>query len=241
METIHVAICDDEQTWRSHASRALDAYALKAEIKLDIRSYASGAELLAADTPAPDVLFADIKLGPTQNGIDLVHEVAKVWPSCQIVYVTNYLRYAPDVYSTDHLWFVLKDQFEERLPEVMEKLGHHLDDAGHLLTLETLDHTYLSIPCSRVISLERKGRTTTILIADDEPRLVADRLPSLLERLPERLFVRCHGSFAVNLAHVQLLTASAITMDDGSQVPVSRRYSRVVRERYLDWADDHIV
>ncbi|MBP3893895.1 MAG: response regulator transcription factor [Atopobiaceae bacterium] len=241
MRTIRAVICDDEQAWRSYAERALAAYALKAGVELDVHSHASGAELLAANIAAPDVLFSDIKLGPSRSGIDLVRQVAQVWPSCQVVYVTNYLRYAPDVYSTEHLWFVLKDQFEERLPEVMEKLGRQLDDAGRMLTLETIDRTYLSVPCSQVISLERRGRTTTVFIEDDEPRLVADRLPSLLERLPERLFVRCHGSFAVNLDHVRILTADAITMDDGSRVPVSRRYSRAVRERYLDWADDHIV
>lgn len=241
METIRAAICDDERSWLTHAERSLSAYALDAGIRLDLRSYTSGDELFAADDLAPDVLFADIKLGSSQDGIDLVHQVMQTWPACQIVYVTNYLRYALDVYSTDHLWFVIKDQFDERLPEVMEKLRRHLNDADRQLALETLDHTFLSVPCSQVIALERKGRTTTVFMAGGEPYLVADRLPNLLERLPERLFMRCHGSFAINLAHVQLLTSDTITMDDGSRVPVSRRYSRVVREKYLEWADDHTV
>ena len=180
MESIRAAICDDERAWCTYAERTLIAYATKAGIQLDLHSYMSGAELLAEDNSAPDVLFADIKLGSSQSGIDLVQQVAKVWPSCQIVYVTNYLRYAPDVYSTDHLWFVLKDQFEARLPEVMEKLRRQLDDTGRLFTIETVDHTYLSVPCSRVISLERKGRTTTVFIADGESRIVSDRLPHLL-------------------------------------------------------------
>jgi len=238
---LRVALCDDEQSWLDESARILRAYAQQTDLLLELSSYHEGHELLEKQTEAPDVLFTDIELGPNESGIDLVRLVARRWPRCQIVYVTNFLRYAPEVYVTEHLWFVLKDHFANRLPEIMEKLEHQMNDDGRVLLLETIEHEMLSLPCPQIASLERRGRATIIKATEGNCYQVPDRLPTLLDRLPGRVFVRCHASYAVNLNHVRVVRTDTMVLDDGSIIPISRRYARNFRNRYLDWADDHAV
>ena len=45
----------------------------------------------------------------------------------------------------------------------------------------------------------------------------------------------------VGLAHVRLVRRDSIVLDAGMEVPLSRRFARGFRERYLTWADDHAL
>ena len=241
MDLIRVALCDDEPEWLESSRRSLESFAEHNGYEFEIGSYGDGQFMLNEREVAPDVLFCDIELGEDKSGIDIVREVSREWPSCQIVYVTNFLRYAPEVYVTEHLWFVLKDRFEERLPEIFEKLLRQMEDGSKALTLQTTDRDILSIPCTQIVSFERRGRTTTVTLSDATQHLVPDRLKDLLERVPQRLFARCHGSYAVGLGHVRLVGHDSIVMQEGEEVPLSRRYARSFRERYLDWVEDHAL
>lgn len=241
MNKLSVILCDDEPTWLRRGEQFLRAYARSELIELELSTYESVESLLTGQTAAPDALFCDIELESGENGIDLVGKVNSLWPHCQVVYVTNFLRYAPEVYVTEHLWFVLKDDFERRLPEILQKLMRKIEDEAYTLSLETIGGELIALPSDRILKLERTGRVTRISVDDGETVEVSERLPSLLDRLPRRSFARCHGSFAVNMGHVFAIRLDSIDLDDGSMVPLSRRYARLFRERYLDWADDHAV
>lgn len=56
----------------------------------------------------------DIEL-ELDNGIQVAGMLNEKWPDCAIIYVTNYLFYAIDIYQTEHIYFVLKEQFEKGL------------------------------------------------------------------------------------------------------------------------------
>ena len=238
---MRIAMLDDDEGWVVKASEVMRSYANQVGLALSTYLWKSAHDLLEGQEIAPDALFVDIELEDSVNGIDFVREAANRWPRCQVVYVTNYLRYAPDVYVTDHLWFVLKESFEQRLPEIMEKLARKIEEDELTLRVKTLERVTVLLPCASIIYLERKGRSTTIHLEHDKEHRVADKLAELLDRLPEHLFARCHGSFAVNLGHIRMLRADMLTMSDGSEVPVSRRCAPKLRLRQLEWADRHAV
>jgi DNA-binding LytR/AlgR family response regulator len=167
--------------------------------------------------------------------------VSSAWPQCQIVYVTNHLRYAPDVYATEHLWFVTKERFEEHLPEVMDKLQRKMDEGSRVLFLRTISRQELRVSSLDIVCLERHGRETTITLANGETYTVRDRLPELMNELSPRMFCNSHASFVVNLEHVRMLRTNEVELDNGTVVPMSRRHRRAVREAFLEWVDDHAV
>lgn len=239
--TLKVILCDDDPSWLDREQRAVRSFAAEKGAQLDLWCCTSGSALLAEAPFIPDILFADIELGPDENGIDIVKAVTEAHPSCQVVYVTNHLRYALDVYTTAHLWFVLKEQFEERLPTILKKLEQQMEDGAKELLIQTTGHDLLMLPCPSITFIERRTRTSTITCNDGQAYRVHDRLAELLERLPERTFVRCHGSFVVGLNHVRLVRRDCIVLQDGTEVPLSRRYAHAFRERYLEWADDHAL
>lgn len=241
MGIIRAALCDDDPRWLAQAQRILHDFANARGLHVELVTHADGQSLLQASETPPDVLFCDIELADDKSGIDLVRSVSQAWPYCQIVYVTNFLRYAPDVYTTEHLWFVTKERFEEQLPEVMDKLARKMDDGTRYLELHANAREVVRIPCLEVACMERRGRETLVTMVDGSTISVRERIAELMEQVPRHMFAQCHGSFVVNLGQVRMLHTGEITLIDGSVVPVSRRYLRHVRNAYLEWVDDHAV
>lgn len=241
MSVIRAVLCDNERSWIERATGILSEYGREASREIRVTSYTNPTDLLESNVPAPDVLFCDIELDDNESGIDLVGAVSRRWPQCQVVYVTNFLRYAPEVYVTEHLWFVLKDSFAERLPSVIESLLRQMEDGSKTITIETVSHELLSLPCTQIVVLERRARVTSITCVSGDTYVVSDRLVALMERLPQRIFAQCHGSFVVGLSHIRMVRHDTILLDGDIEVPLSRRFARGFRERYLDWADDHAL
>lgn len=57
----------------------------------------------------PTMIFCDVDMETEEyNGIDIAKKINALAPQSHIVYLTNYLEYAPDIFQTEHLYFVLK-------------------------------------------------------------------------------------------------------------------------------------
>ncbi len=55
------------------------------------------------------------------------------------------------------------------------------------------------------------------------------------QELNDRVFLRCHRAFAVNMMHVTQLTDEGFKMKNGDIVPVSKKEMSRIRERYLQF------
>ena len=202
--------------------------------RLDVRVSAFGSteEFLADGTPKQfDIVFMDIEFDGQPEGIDAVRRTNDLAPNCQVVYLTNYLQYSVDVYRTDHVWFVLKNQFEDRLPEVFEKLEHIGEARRQFFVVSTKENG---------LDLERKTRISRIVCRTAEYE-ASDKLSILMEKLPQSVFAFCHSSFIVNMPSIVELHDFEVVLENGERLPISRRYAKSFRQRYFEWADQWTV
>ena len=54
-------------------------------------------------------------------------------------------------------------------------------------------------------------------------------------------FLRIHQSFLVNTLYVRRIQYDRLTLDDGTELPISQSYRRVVRGRLLRWTPGGMV
>ena len=59
--------------------------------------------------------------------------------------------------------------------------------------------------------------------------------------LREKFFLRIHQSFLVNTLYVRRIQYDRLTLDDGTELPISQSYRRVVRGRLLRWTPGGMV
>ena len=205
---IKIAICDDERELREATAARLREYFAEEAL---IAPFESGEALLRAvreENCRYQLAVLDIELGE-MNGIAVGEALNRLLPTCQIIYLTGYLDYAPDAYATRHTYYVYRPTMEKHLPLALQKAMTALAEA---------ENGQLVLP--------QKGGQLVL-----EKREIS-HLEELLERLEAPAFLRCHNSFAVSLDHVAAFRRESFLMRDGTVVPISHGYYPAVREQF---------
>ena len=89
------------------------------------------------------------------------------------------------------------------------------------------------IPLEDILYLEISGRKTAVY-TEEEHEMLSEPLSKLKEPLLAQGFCSSHFSYLVNLSHVKRVKRTAILLDNGNEIPVSRRYYQQLMERYIE-------
>ena len=150
-----IGICDDDKQWRESCKRTLEGFSLMIELTIEIKCFATAGELLEYKGTPLDAVFLDIELG-RENGIFVAKKLNKTWPSCQIIYMSNYLHYATEIYNTEHIWFVVKKHFQDKVGEIISRILRDFEGNTFRIVLTTLKNEVISIVPSDIYYLERE-------------------------------------------------------------------------------------
>ena len=227
-----IAVCDDNRELLEAAAERLRIYFGGEEVVLSL--FETG-EALLNSVREKDCLYQlailDIELGE-MNGIEVGDELNRLLPDCQIIYLTGYLDYAPEVYSTRHTYYVYKPTMEKHLPLALEKAVAALEELMHGRLVLPQKGGQLVLEKREISHLERRLRVTKLYLTDGQCVTTALGLEELLERLGDPAFLRCHNSFAVSLDHAAVFRRESFLMKDGTVVPISHGYYPAVREQF---------
>lgn len=246
---VRIFICDEDKTWQEKESQILSDYASETGITVSIRCFDDPHALLASDGLAPDVLFCDTVFSCDQEegvdtdepaGITAVKQINQLFPRCQVIYIAKDTDCVLDVYRTEHLWFALKDQLAERLPEIVGKYYRIDNERKADLVIRTTDGSTAVIPCRDIMYLERRDRKT-VIVTHNRRYQVRGRLSEILEKLPIGRFARCHNSFAVSLDKIREIDTRSVRMKNGAEIIISRGYGKAFRDIYHKYAENRTV
>lgn len=167
------------------------------------------------------------------DGISLAKRLNALTPSCRIIFVTSYLAFATEVYSTEHVYFILKSQIDERIGSALEKAVSAIDadrGSGAMLPVKVRGGTEL-IPVKDVKYVERLSRKTHVVAAGSE--LWSAHAPAELLSGHEERFIRCHQSIWVNPQWVSAMKSDEFLLKDGASLPISRGYKQSARDAFF--------
>ena len=234
---LKIGICDSVDEWHEKLEKLLQKTKYLEKIEYDIELFYGETELLQYTGEPMHLLFTDIVL-KDGSGITLAGRINLVWPECQIVYVTEELSYALDVYQTEHIYFMLKRQAEQRIEEVLGKILDKVilscKKANKRLLLSVIGKGQILISPEEVFYFERRKRTT-IAVTSVGIYKIRDRLDDLQKILYPDEFIRCHISYIVHLPAVRLFEETSFLMKNGNWVPISRSYTKIVKRLFAVW------
>ena len=150
--------------------------------------------------------------------------------------MSGYASFCQEVYSTDHVWFLLKPVTQADFNRALDKALANLEQAAGKQLGVMVDGSIVLIQPSSILYIESRLRKACIHTTDGVFETYLS-LAKVEERLP-RGFVRCHKSFLVNVEHASKLERDRIVLFNGGHVPVSQRHRKSTREVFMSYLID---
>lgn len=222
-----VAICDDAAADRDYLQALVKRWAADRGHRVELTLYPSAESFLFryAEDKDVQILLLDIEMGP-MDGVSLARTLRKENDAVQIVFITGYSDYIADGYEVEALHYLMKPVKEEKLFAVLDRAVEKLHSNQRTLLLE-LPGEVVRLPVYQIRSAEVQGNYVTIHAKTD--CTVKMTLGQLEEELDDNFF-RLGRSALVNLGCVARVSKTAVTLNDGTVLPLPRgAYERINR------------
>lgn len=214
-----IAICDDMEEDVKYISSAVNKWAEKENITVDIETFPSAESFLFryAEQKAFDILLLDVEM-PSMNGVELAKRIRKENDAVQIIFITGYTDYISEGYEVSALHYLVKPLSETKLFEVLNRAVLKIRKNEKSLYL-SLSGEMVRIPIYEIKYLEVQQNYVTVHSKKDYT--VKKTLGEFERELDER-FYRMGRSFIVNLSCIDKITKTDVFLSDGSVIPLSR-------------------
>jgi len=196
----------------------------------------------------PDLVLLDVQM-PSGDGFDVLDGLETV---PMVVFVTAYDQYAVRAFETNALDYLVKPVDADRLQAALERGRERFSAPAAVAAASTASGSRDPLGADDQVFLRDGERCWFVALGEirkvvvdgnyarlwfrDQNAVLARSLSTLEARLSPALFFRANRNTLVNLRRVRAIEPSLsdgydLTLDDGSQVEVSRRQARELRER----------
>lgn len=240
-----VAICDNEksdiETMRLSVEKWMGADEAR---KVKITEFSESRKLYEVITASEtgcheyDLFLLDIMM-PEISGISLGRLIREKQPAANIIYTTSSTEYALEAYGVQAIRYLLK-------PIRQEEIASALDTALALCQTNSI-HTMLindsnmaaNIVIEDIMYVENSVRTLSYVMRGGRVIKSIRRNGTFEEAIAPLLelacFVQPHKSYFVNMNYVQSLILERVLMENGVEIPITRRRRSEVRSCYLQF------
>jgi len=178
-----------------------------------------------------DLMFLDIQISRT-NGMEFYKNMS---PKIPVIFTTAFAQYAVEGFNVSALDYLLKpieyDRFEEAVDKaVLILVDKKLAEDQEFLTIRA-DYKLNKIAYSDIVYLEGLDDYVKIHLKDGKKITARISMKSILEKLPENLFLRVHRSFIVPIKNIKSIQNKVLYLDE-LEIPIGETYRASVLERF---------
>lgn len=236
---LSILICDDVidmiDTMRSIAESVLNRVGKRAKFY----TYTDATSISEPIMSSCDIALLDIDYdGADYNGMDIARKIRSLRSDAVIIFVTNFIEYAPEGYEVQAFRYILKRDLDTDLKAVLPLALKQLNQEtlpiranGEIIKVPLDDILYLEVQQHNVTVVTRK---LTFERKQKEYSFYAT-LSDLEERLEPLGFLRIHKSYLVNMKHLKKFQCREATLDNGMTLRVGEKSYAENKKKFLLW------
>lgn len=237
---IRAAICDDEPTILDYLHEHISEEFKRQGAKIQIDKFTSGKDFLNAHNLEPfDVVFLDIDM-PEINGFDVAEKLGGSEYTL-IIFVTTHDELVFSSLKFQPFRFIRKTHIDSEINETIAAVNQKLlkRKAEQRIKFPTKDSAIYVLP-SEIEYIEVYGHWLRVYLNKGEPVECYGSLSELEKTLSPLGFVRTYKSYLVNLKYIHSIGKTQITLDNGTEIPLSRYKANEVRDKFKDYLRSEI-
>lgn len=235
----NILVCDDDILVLEKAKSVINCVLADSKTKAKVYTYLDAAQLSDQILSSCDIALLDIDFdNAAYNGMDIARRLRSLRKDAIIIFVTNFIEYAPEGYEVQAFRYVLKRDIPDDLIPV-------LNLALKQLNKETLkiqvNGEMMNIPSDDILYLEVRQHNVTAYVQ----KSASDRsckeysfyasLSDLEQQLEPQGFLRIHKSYLVNMKHLKKFQCREATLDNGMTLRVGEKSYAENKQKFLLW------
>lgn len=227
---MNIELCDDEKFWSDELRKLLDEYYSARRTDCYVTVFSSGTELLQARNKF-DIIFMDYQMDKL-NGIETARKIRKDNDGCTIIFVSSYPDIAIDTFEVGTYRFLVKPIDKDKLFKSLDDFRKQTENDNYVV-LKSKDGEKI-IRASEIIFCEAADKHS-FLHTSDEIFESAKNIKEIEKQLSQDIFFRCHKAYIVSFRHVKTFDNRRITMDNGEQAFISRKYLSTFKTAFQEY------
>lgn len=239
VSSMRFVILDDDILFAKVLQDQISMGCAKRDWQLSCEIFSSPQKLLESDLSRIQVAFLDIDM-PEINGIEVAFSIQKKYPNIILVFVTNYIQYAPVGYKTNAFRYILKSQYREEIDSSLDAIKEKILEDNETILINQKDFT-LEIALKEILYFEGTPYRRVLLHTTYSEKLEClGKLGDYEKRLQEKGFVRIHKSFLVNMCYITQLANYSVRLKNGIKLKASESNYKQISNQYLVWKGKHL-
>lgn len=232
MSTYRLAICEDEEAVRAQIHSLCQEILTEAGQAHSIAEFSSAQQLehlLSTKSSPFDLLLLDIQMEGL-TGMELARRLRQRGDRVSIIFITGCEDYLPQGYSVQPIHFLLKPVSRQALEAALQvdwQLNHQPKTAvlrvgSKTIHLRLSDILYIESYNHSIILHQLEGERTGSLSLTEFER-----------QMPPNHFFRCHNSYLVNMAYVEEIGRTELSLRGGVRLPIGRTYYKALQSAFI--------
>ena len=241
IQMMRIIICDDDPLFLAKMNSSVEQLLNAAGQKAKIHAFSDWEKIGEPILSSCDIALLDIDFAKTgYTGIDIAKRIRTVRPDAIIIFITNYIDFAPDGYEIAAFRYILKSQIKEKLPKYLSQAIIHLQRTCKTMKIQ-INGEIIDIRLKDILYMESDQHTVLVHFYINVPsRQIKtyrfyDSLSNLEKRFESLGFLRIHKSFLVNIDYIQRYHCRGAILTNGTELRVSEKNYSNQKEKYLLW------
>jgi len=182
-----------------------------------------------------DLLFLDIRM-PSITGFQFRKQVPQ---EMMVIFTTAYSEYAVEGFNVNAVDYLLKpftfDRFLQAVNKAHDfyKFYHNHESAIEHYLFVRADYSLVKVMLEEILYIEGLDDYLKIHLTGRKPLVARMTMKAMLEKLPEKEFIRVHRSFIIPLARIIKVRNKIIYIGE-KEIPVGSSYEKNFYESYSE-------
>lgn len=178
------------------------------------------------------IIFIDVHLSKSINGIDFSIELKKSFPKALIVFVTMNNNFVHKSMELQPFYFIRKDHLNENMSIFFKMFKEHLENTSFIVINAREKH--VRINTSDIIYIEADGHYLKIVTLDGEYKF-KEKIKEFKTQLNNNNIIQVHRSYLINLDFVYDVNSKFIILRNKKEINIGKTYKKKFKLTYQDY------
>lgn len=238
---LRIIICDDDSVFLKRIYESICNIFKEMDIKVKIHCFSDANLISNHILSSCDIAFLDIDFAKKNyNGIDLGRRLREFRKDAIIIFVTNFIEYAPEGYEIQAFRYILKKELDAELGAYIEQAITHIGAHRETIKIQ-INGEIIDILLDDILYIEVQQHNVTLYVRKDKngktikTYVFYASLSELESKLESRGFLRIHKSYLVNMKYMLKFQCREALLDNGTILRVSEKNYAENKRKYLLW------